>query len=137
MRGIRTVRQRLPTARDFATLFELFDERVARVPELWASSNLREHPMLGSTAVIIARQLRPSFEPRACRLYEVGDTGFWHGALVSSDTLACLFYDELMGLGLMALSNPFDGTPTAFIRFTRVTLGPPDGAGDATLRMPC
>ena len=137
MRGIRTVRQRLSTARDFATLFELFDERVARVPELWQSSNLREHPLLGSIAVIIARQVRPSFEPKACRLYEVGDTGFWDGALVSGDTMACLFYDELMGLGLMALGNPFDGSPTAFIRFTRVPLGPPDAPDDASLRMPC
>jgi hypothetical protein len=137
MRGIRTVRHRLPRDRDLATLFELFDERIARVPELWESSNLREHPVLGSIAVIIARQVRPSFEPKACRLYEVGDTGFWHGALVSSDTLACLFYDELMGLGLVALSNPLEGTPTEFIRFTRVTLGPPDAAAEAPWRMPC
>jgi len=137
MRGIRTVRQRLPTARDFATLFELFDERVAKVPELWESSNLRDHSVLSEIAVIIARQLQPSFEPGACRLYEVGDTGFWHGALVSSDTLACLFYDELMGLGLMALSHPFDGSPTAFIRFTRVPLGDPSAPAEAPWRMPC
>lgn len=138
LRGIHTVRRRLPKAKDFAELYECFDERVAQVPELWASSQLRDDPSLYSIVVAVATTCRPGFEPKGCRLYTVGDTGFWHGAIIGSNALACLFYDEPVGLGLAAVSNPFDGTGyTHFVRFTRVPVGSPSEAGTRPEHLPC
>jgi hypothetical protein len=132
------VRQRLPTAKDFATLYELFDDRIAMAPGLWDCSRLRDNELLLSVAVTVAERLRPGFEPKTCRLYEIGDTGFWHGAVIGNRALACLFYDERMGLGLIALSNPFDGTHrTDFVRFTHGMLGHSSPEGDASARMAC
>jgi hypothetical protein len=131
------VRKRLPRATDFARLYEHFDDHVARAPELWPCSTLRDDQVLFSIAVTIARQFRAGFEPLTCMLYEVGDTGFWHGAVMGTNALVCLFYDERVGLGLAALSNPFDGTHrTDFVRFTKVRLGGPSTAS-ISVRLVC
>lgn len=137
-RGIIAVRLRLPTAKDFGKLYECFDDRVARVPELWESSQIIEQPLLGSIAVGVGQRYRPGFEPKASRIFEIGDTGFLHGAVIGTTGLACLFYDEHLGMGLVALSNPFDGTNrTDFVRFGPMMLGSPSGVESATTRMPC
>lgn len=137
-RGIIAVRLRLPTAKDFGRLYECFDDRIARVPELWESSRIVEQPLLRSIAVGVGRRYRPGFEPKACRIFEIGDTGFLHGAVIGTTGLACLFYDEQVGMGLVALSNPFDGTNrTDFVRFGQVLLGSPSVVEGAASRMPC
>jgi hypothetical protein len=138
VRAIDHVRAHLPKATDFAELYERFDDRVARAPELWDNSQPREHQVLFSIAVAISRQIRPGFEPKTCMLYEVGDTGFWHGAVLGSNALACLFYDQRGGLGLVALSNPIAGAgPTDFVRFAHGTLVPPSAAGSSLGRLLC
>jgi hypothetical protein len=140
LRAIDTVRARLPTATDFAELYERFDDHIARAPELWESSHLREDDVLFSIAVTVAARIRPGFQALMCSLYEVGDTGFWHGAVTGTNALACLFYDERAGIGLVALSNPFDGTGrTDFVRLTRVMLAPPSSgsAGSTSVRLLC
>lgn len=138
LRGILAVRLRLPTAKDFGKLYACFDDRVARVPELWDSSRVVEHPLLCSIAVGVGRRYRPGFEPKACRIFEVGGTGFLHGAVIGTTGLAGLFYDEHVGMGLVALNNPFDGTNRIdFVRFGQVVLGSPSVAEGAATRMPC
>lgn len=120
------MRMRLPTARDFGKLYECFDDRVARAPELWESSHLVEHPLSYSVAVAVGQRYRPGFQPKSCRILEVGDTGFLHGAVIGTTGLACLFYDERLGMGLVALCNPFDGSNrTDFVRFGPKMIGPP------------
>lgn len=138
LRAIDGVRKRLPKATDFAKLYERFDDHIARAPELWESSHLREDDVLFSIAVTIAAKLRPGFQPLMCSLYEVGDTGFWHGAVTGTHALACLFYDEHMGIGLVAVSNPFDGTGrTDLVRFTKVMPAPASAAGSTSGRLLC
>jgi hypothetical protein len=120
--GIEAVRARLRDASDFAELFQCFDERIARSPELWSSSRVRHDDLLVAIVASIAARLRPGFQLVRCSLYEVGDTGFWHGALMGTNAMACLFYDEQVGIGLVTLSNPFDGSgQTDFVRLTKVT----------------
>lgn len=131
------MRRRLPRATDFGALFECFDDRIASSPDLWEHSHLREHELLYAIAVAASREYRPGFEPRASRVYEIGDTGFWHGAVVGSNALACIFYDEGVGLGLITVSNAFDGSNrTDFVRFGRVVLGRPT-VPISLGRMPC
>jgi len=138
LRGILAVRLRLPTARDFGKLYECFDDRVARAPELWGSSRVVEYPLLRSIAVRVGQRYRPGFEPKACKIFEIGRTGFLHGAVIGTTGLACLFYDEQVGMGLVALSNPFDRTNrTDFVRFGPLVLGSPSVVDDAATRMPC
>jgi hypothetical protein len=138
LRGIIAVRQYLPKATEFSTLFEMFDDRVVRAPGFWDHSHLRDNELLRSIAVNLATRLRPGFEAKACRIYEVGDLGFWHGAVIGTNALACIFYDERMNLGLVTLSNPFDGTNrTELVRFKPVTRDHPSESGDASQRMAC
>lgn len=126
MRGIVAVRQFLPKAKEFSELYEMFDDRVVRVPGFWDHSHHRDNELLRSIAVTVSTKLRPGFEERACRIYEVGTTGFWHGAVIGTNALACIFFDERMNLGLVTLSNPFDGTHrTELVRFKPVTRGHP------------
>lgn len=126
LRGIHAVRKRLPRATDFGELFDCFDDRIASAPELWEHSHMREHELLLAIAVAVGREHRPGFEPRAGRLFEIGDTGFWHGCIMGSNALACIFYDEGVELGLVAVSNAFDGSNrTDFVRFGRVVIGRP------------
>lgn len=138
MRGILAVRLRLPTARDFGTLYECFDDRVVRVPGLWESSRVVEHPLSSSIAIAVGQRYRPGFEVKAGRILEVGDTGFLHGAIFGTTGLAVVFYDEHVTMGLVALTNPFDGSNrTDFVRFGPAVLGPPSVFDEAAGRMPC
>jgi hypothetical protein len=129
LRGITAVRKRLPHATDFGELFECFDDRIARAPELWEHSHLREHEPLVAIAVAVARRYRPGFEPLRHRVFELGHTGFWHGAVAGNNALACLFFDEHVALGLVTVSNAFDGSSrTDFVRFGQVGLDCPSAA---------
>lgn len=127
MRAIEAVRKQLPAATDFARLYELFEDRVGRAPELWEHSHEREHELLLSISVHLARQLQPRHEPRKCVLFEVGDTGFWHGLVLGDDTLAVVFYDDRTRMGLEVVRNAFGSGHTAFVRFRPTTLGDPGG----------
>jgi hypothetical protein len=138
LRAIDTLRKLLPRATDFAELYEHFDDHLVRTPELWASSEPREDDFLFALAVAIATRFRPGFQPLSWSLYEVGDTGFWHGAVKGTNAMACLFYDERAGLGLVVLNNPFDGTcETHFVRFTRVMPARAGAAEQASERLMC
>lgn len=123
LEAIERIRSRLPVATDFAKLYELFDELVAAGRDLWSSSeDGRNHDLL-TVARAVAVQARPRFAPLTSACFEVQGTGFWHGMVGGVDGIACFFYDERAGLGLMAVTNPFDGSSeTCFIRFTRVEL---------------
>lgn len=132
------MRQFLPRAKEFTELFELFDDRVVRAPGFWDHSHLRDNALLRSIAVHVSTKLRPGFEAKACRIYEVADLGFWHGAVIGTNALACIFYDATINLGLVTLSNPFDGTNrTELVRFKPVPRDHPSEPGDASQRMAC
>jgi hypothetical protein len=127
-RAIETVRKRLPQASPFPQLYALFQDRVGGAPGLWEHSHRREHQLLFSIAVHLARQLRPDFEPRTSMLFEVGDTGFSHGVVMGGETLVCLFYDERTRMGLAAISRPFEGGSARFVRFSPKMFGHVQGA---------
>lgn len=127
-RAIELVRKRLPQASQFPQLYGLFQERVGGAPGLWEHSHRREHQLLFSIAVHLGRQLRPGFEPRTSMLFEVGGTGFSHGAVMGDETLVCLFYDERTSTGLAAISRPFEGGSTRFVRFRPTMFGHVHGA---------
>lgn len=139
LQAVEDVRQHLRTATDFGELFERFDDHIARAPSLREHSHRREEQHLFSIAVTLAARYRPGFQPFSCRLYEIGDTGFLHGAVMGNNAMACLFYDERVGVGLVAVSNAFDGSNrTELFRFGPPRLGPPPGGDTVVLRgLPC
>lgn len=127
--GLDAVRARLPKERDFEVLYEHYHQQLVRVPELFANSEPRRHEALTSIVTSIAMRLQPGFSVRLSSMYELGDTGFWHGSVMGTRGIACSFYDELVGVGLVALCNPFDGTGrTYLLRLTREVLGKVDAA---------
>jgi len=126
LQGIALVRARLPRAEDFGELFELFHDRVVDVPGLWSSSKDREHELLLLLVTTIARRVRPGFVPLCQSVHEVGDTGFLHGAVTGTTGLACYFYDEHAGIGMVAVCNPLDlGDRTHYVRMRPVLPEPP------------
>lgn len=123
------MRRQLPGATDFEQLYELFDERVGRAPGLWEHSHRREHQLLFSMAVNIAQQVRPGFEPQSSMLFDVADTGFSHGVVVGTTAMACLFYDEHAGVGLVTICEPSPwGRVLELVRFRPVMFGHVHGA---------
>lgn len=105
LQRIDDLRARLHEATDLAELFTYFDEHVATVPELFDSSEEREHELLLRLIVTIVAHVRPGLRLATGSLYEVGRTGFWHGILESDAGLACFFYDEREGVGLVAAGD--------------------------------
>jgi len=128
-RAIEAVRKRLPEATDFGELYELFDERVGRAPGLWEHSLRREHQLLFSMAVNIAQQRRPGYEPHTSMLFDIGDTGFSHGVVAGNNAIASLFFDEPVGMGLVAVCDPFDRrSGIEYVRFRPLMFGHVHGA---------
>lgn len=106
---------------DSADLYAYFDEHVAREPELFDSSEAREHDGLLSLVTRVSARLRSGFSPLDHALFEVRGTGFWHGVMSGHGSLACFFYDERSGKGLVAVCNPADDSDESdFTRFSYV-----------------
>jgi hypothetical protein len=127
-RAIESIRKRLPEASDFGQLYELFHERIGGAPCLWEHSRRREHQLLFSMVVHISRQLRPGYEPHTSMLFDIGDTGFSHGVVMGNDALASVFHDEHVGMGLVAVCNPFDRGGLEYVRCKPVMFGHVHGA---------
>lgn len=112
---------------DFGELYECYDDHVVHRPELWDCSRAGGNARLTTLVTTVATRLRPEFLALSSCHYEILGTGFWHG-MVTGTGIACFFYDEPSGRGLMALLDPFDGSAmTHFGRFTRVMLDRVDG----------
>lgn len=130
LRALEALRERLPVETELSELYELFDDRMVRTPALWSSSEPGHHDLLYGIVTTLAPRLRPGWLPMHDSFYEVRGTGFWHGAVYGTNAMACVFYDEGMSMGLIALCNPFDGSgQTHLVRITQVKRGTDHGTG--------
>ncbi|MCX4246320.1 hypothetical protein [Paraliomyxa miuraensis] len=127
---IESLRARLHGTQELADLYDYYDEHVAREPELFDCSETREHDGLLSVATRLSARLHSGFEPTNHALFEVHGAGFWHGVISGKLTdgagnrksgLACFFYDERTGKGLVAVCAPLDpGGEIELSRFSYV-----------------
>lgn len=95
-------------ADEFSVPFEYFDTHVACSPALFDFSDPKTNTRLLSTIEACAVRAIPRFELRHRMMFEVADTGFWHGMGLGRREQLFFYYFDCVRMGLIGMSDPFD-----------------------------
>ncbi len=130
LRRIDDLKEHMLGADEFAIPFEYFDTHVACSPALFDFSDPKANKRLLSTLEACAVRAIPRFELRQHMMFEVADTGFWHGMGLGRREQLFFYYFEDVRMGLIGLSDPFDQRGVMhYLRFSAVDAKGPSMPG--------
>jgi len=108
LRRLDDLKEHLLEADEFSVPFEYFDTHVACSPALFDFSDPKTNAHLLATIETCAQRAIPRFQLRQRMMFEVADTGFWHGMGLGRREQLFFYYFDCVRMGLIGLSDPFD-----------------------------
>jgi hypothetical protein len=116
---LRTLKQKLTTAKEFSAVFTYFLDHFGEDPEFIAQGERTDSPFLEAVLAEVGKELfGKAVRVADVLLTRLPEHGFIHGACTLDGRLANVLYFEDVCTGLLAIIASFTANDTKLVRFS-------------------